>query len=609
MINKPTIPTNTNQLTNGSGYITDINLSIWNGAATSTGNKTIGNTANTNYVDIQENMRVKQNCTFSIRPTVNSAAVALSSDLHTHSNKAYLDIINQNLSTPSDVSFKSLKCTNDVIAYSTGISTEKLPIASKTALGTVKVGDGLNIDANGVISALPVTGSPGTVNVWGDIGGQLNNQKDLITALNGKSDTSHTHSNYSLTSHTHTNYSLTSHTHSYNALADKPTLFSGSYADLTNKPSLFSGNYNNLTNRPTIPTNTNQLTNGSGYITGINLSMWNGAATTVGTKTIGNSGNGNYVDIQENLRVKQNCTFSIRPTVNGSSVALSGELHNHSNLTYVNNINQSLATSATVQFSGVKSTGDVIAYSTGSGTQSPFKYWRPKVDSSGNLSWVNSTSETAISTVNIKGPAGSSWNGGTVTNTTLFNNTVTFQKVNTNTRIWGNAVDAWSDTTSGRPRLWLNYYKPSGWSYQSEVFIGDGAGNGTQVVTINADGNGKVLVKNGTGTLSDARLKHIFNKETNILDKIQNIYIYNYTRNDDEDKIMRTGVIAQEVAEVFPTLATKNFINEVTNEQYYTVDYATLGTVVAIGVAKELNEKINDLENKLNQILNNGDIT
>lgn len=43
--------------------------------------------------------------------------------------------------------------------------------------------------------------------------------------------------------------------------------FSGSYNDLTNKPNLFSGSYADLTNKPTIPTNTNQLTNGSGYIT------------------------------------------------------------------------------------------------------------------------------------------------------------------------------------------------------------------------------------------------------------------------------------------------------------------------------------------------------
>ena len=66
----------------------------------------------------------------------------------------------------------------------------------------------------------------------------------------------------------------------YAALTGTPTLFSGSYADLTNKPTLFdgtyasltgtptafSGSYTDLTNKPTIPTDNNQLTNGSGFI-------------------------------------------------------------------------------------------------------------------------------------------------------------------------------------------------------------------------------------------------------------------------------------------------------------------------------------------------------
>ena len=39
-------------------------------------------------------------------------------------------------------------------------------------------------------------------------------------------------------------------------------------------------NYNNLSNRPTIPTNTNQLTNGSGFITGTDVRSMNEAAST-----------------------------------------------------------------------------------------------------------------------------------------------------------------------------------------------------------------------------------------------------------------------------------------------------------------------------------------
>ena len=56
---------------------------------------------------------------------------------------------------------------------------------------------------------------------------------------------------------------------SYDDLQDLPTLFSGDYGDLSNKPSLFSGDYGDLSNKPTIPTNTNQLTNGAGFLTSV----------------------------------------------------------------------------------------------------------------------------------------------------------------------------------------------------------------------------------------------------------------------------------------------------------------------------------------------------
>ena len=92
------------------------------------------------------------------------------------------------------------------------------------------------------------------------------------------------------------NFSAVATSGLYSDLAGKPTLFSGAYAELTGKPSLsevaltgqyadllgtptlFSGSYNDLTNKPTIPTNTNQLTNGAGFIT---TSALSGYATQV----------------------------------------------------------------------------------------------------------------------------------------------------------------------------------------------------------------------------------------------------------------------------------------------------------------------------------------
>lgn len=170
----------------------------------------------------------------------------------------------------------------DVVAYATGKHDITFPIASKTALGCIKVGENLTITEDGTLNAQ--AGGGITSVTWGDV-----QDKPIFSTV----------------------------------------ATSGSYTDLLNKPSLFSGNYNDLTNKPTIPTNNNQLTNGAGYITGINLSMWNGAATSVGNKTIGNSSNGNYVNIVEDLKVTQNCTFSKTPKVGSTAVALSN--HTHSN--------------------------------------------------------------------------------------------------------------------------------------------------------------------------------------------------------------------------------------------------------------------------------------
>ena len=78
--------------------------------------------------------------------------------------------------------------------------------------------------------------------------------------------------------------------------------FDGNYNSLSNKPSIpslsgyatqswvnsqgfgtssFSGSYNDLSNKPTIPTNTNQLTNGAGFITGLSYNSLSSKPTHV----------------------------------------------------------------------------------------------------------------------------------------------------------------------------------------------------------------------------------------------------------------------------------------------------------------------------------------
>nr|DAF23224.1 MAG TPA: tail protein [Caudoviricetes sp.] len=292
------------------------------------------------------------------------------------------------------------------------------------------------------------------------------------------------------------------------------------------------------------------------------------------------------------------------------------------------------------------SSGQLYCTVQGGGSTGVVKYWRPSVNTNGVLSWTLSESESTPSSVNIKGPKGdpgatgakgqgvtyqwsgtqlrlgtinssgntswgsyvdlkgpkgdpgsgggsSSWNGGTVTNPIIAK-----ASNSTQARIYGNDISTYSPISYNQ-RLWLNYTCRSS---NAEIYIGNGDNKGTQVATINSGGNGKILTQNGTGSLSDKRIKTIFERKEDILGKIQCINVYEYTRVDDENKILRVGVIAQEVAKTFPTIAVRDFVDDTNNEQYYTVDYATLGAVVAIGGCKELYAKYKEQQQTIDNL-------
>ena len=90
--------------------------------------------------------------------------------------------------TPQDGQVLTYDATNNRLVWKTpssggeGGGSYTLPVASKTTLGGVKVGDGLNITLDGVLS----TKSQNTT--WGTITGKLNNQVDLKNALDTKQD-------------------------------------------------------------------------------------------------------------------------------------------------------------------------------------------------------------------------------------------------------------------------------------------------------------------------------------------------------------------------------------------------------------------------------------
>lgn len=476
---------------------------------------------------------------------------------------------------------QSLTSEKDVIAYSTGDHDIVLPIASKTALGSIKVGKNLSISEDGMLDA--------------EAGGGITEVS--WTMITGKP-----------------NFSTVSTT--------------GSYNDLLNKPSLFNGDYYNLYNRPTIPTNTNQLTNGAGYIKDGNSIITTLAGSGSSSKYL--AGNGTFYTIAYS---ELSGLPNLSAYVQKAGDTMNGDLYiNSSDYSFVRVIRRSnqnyycsfAATNSTDTCCAIQGThkiiimarndsnnkvtfdrgtivadGDVIAYSTGS-APSPFKYWYPYVDTSGNLSWSNSTSETTPITRNIRGPQGiqgiqgvpgSSFNGGTITQGLTVDSS----------GVVGIAVQgsrSSSDMYAASFIQFKNTYK--GTSYWQLNYGGDGYFNflyaNSRKFYIATNGNawlGGVLSQN-----SDIRLKDKVSEFDNVLEKIKLLDVFNYTFKDDSEKLLKTGVSAQQLRSIYPQFV----YGEEKENSFLSVDYISLAASVAIQGCKELKKELDTLKAENEQI-------
>lgn len=136
----------------------------------------------------------------------------------------------------------SFSATGDIIAYKTTTADLKLPIASKDALGCIKIGAGFTILEDGTLNN---TASSGKAE-WGFITGTLSNQTDLWTTLNAKANTSDLNiSNWNTAynlSHSHSNKSTLDGISSYD-VSDWNTAYSRSHTH-SNKSYLDNINQN-----------------------------------------------------------------------------------------------------------------------------------------------------------------------------------------------------------------------------------------------------------------------------------------------------------------------------------------------------------------------------
>ena len=286
--------------------------------------------------------------------------------------------------------------------------------------------------------------------------------------------------------------------------------------------------------------------------------------------------------------------------------------------------------------------GDVIAYSTGTAS-APFKYWRPSVSSSGVISWTNSTSETTPSSVNIKGPkgdtgsqgprgatgpqgpqgpkgdtgpqgpAGTTFNGGTITKgLTIDGSGVAVLALQGNASTW----------QAAQIQLINEYY--SDLCFQNYNSSGSGSASASPWYRMK-------IYKHGTATnavaaggayvnASDERLKNVLysyhnkpqtfdsnsGESNSVLDRLKNLeskyFYWKIPENADEEEkqldwynTIQLGFIAQDVEAQFPEFVTED-------DGYKQLNYAGLGSFIAVEASRELSQKIEEQQAEIDQL-------
>ena len=121
------------------------------------------------------------------------------------------------------------------------------------------------------------------------------------------------------------------------------------------------------------------------------------------------------------------------------------------------------------------------------------------------------------------------------------------------------------------------------------VKIGTEASTNSGTVKI----SGEVWATNGFYEKSDKRLKENIKSINEPLDKILSIPTVKFNFKDNDE--LKVGTIAQEVESIFPELVTED------ERGIKAVDYSKL-SIVAIAAIKELVNKVNDLEDKINKL-------
>ena len=217
-------------------------------------------------------------------------------------------------------------------------------------------------------------------------------------------------------------------------------------------------------------------------------------------------------------------------------------------------------------------------------------------------------SESATNTLTLPSSGGNSYLVSRSSTDTLTNKTLTTPVIAEIDATSDFTIDAGSDIVldadGGKIKLsdagtqWGELFNNSGFhliskvSDQDVVVKGNDGGSEITALTIDMSAAGAATFNNDVTAFSDARLKDNVETIPNALETVCAMRGVNFTRNDNNDQ-PGTGVIAQEMQEVFPVVVKEN--NDEDNT--LSVSYGNLVGVLIESI-KELKAEIDELKGK-----------
>lgn len=429
----------------------------------------------------------------------------------------------------------------DIVCYATDSAVANTPVASTTTFGLVKIGDNLTV-VDGVISAVAqqsgVQFTPGTAL-------ELTTNSVLNVKLGTSSNTACAGNDSRLSDARVCPYSLS--WSGYN-----------------------SGSYNGSASKTiSIPSNTNQLTNGAGFI-----SDGNGNFTTLSGS--GNSsqylaGNGQFYTIaaSEISFPSGYVTLSTQQTITAQKTFKAGMITGDTSGVYLQfstgngivgynaekgvvsyiylNYQSTLDYTRVTGSNDIETTGDIVAYAESSAVATT------PVASTSVFGLVKIGSGISVSGGVISVSGGSSTASALASTVSASDCVITKNSRSSGAAIYlpgGNSIEGWRNGAYGP--LYLNYYS----TY--DVYV------------------------HSTAISSDMRLKNIVRYASGVLDLLRLLTPIYYTLKADPIQQVRIGLSAQQVQAVIPEAV------RVADDGYLCLDYTAIHTLFAIGGLKEL---------------------